>query len=96
MISVFSHRNLNIHLSHNLRYRIPYGLRSVFIILCSICFDHFTVYSYAFDCVTNLVLYTEYKSFALFYTARAVYDSCAVLRIDGVSYLITWNILHSS
>ena len=95
MISVFNHNDLNIRLSHDLRYRIPYRLRTVLIILCSIGFDRFAVYSYAFYCIADLVLNAEYKGFSLFHASRTVYDSCAVFRINGIADLVARDILQS-
>ena len=95
MISVFSHNDLNIRLSHDLRHRIPYRLRTVIIVFCRVSLDRFAVYSYAFYCIADLVLNAEYKGFSLFHASRTVYDSCAVFRINGIADLVARDILQS-
>ena len=84
MLVSLSHIDFNFLLFGYFRYCIPCSYRTIFIIRSAVCFQKFSVCSYRFDGITDLVLYSEYKCISFFNASRTIYDPCAVFRVDRI------------
>ena len=93
MLVSFSHIDFDFLLFGYFRYCIPCSYRTIFIIRSAVCLQKFSICSYSFDCITDLVLYSEYKIITLFNASLAVYDSCAVFWINSICNFQSLNII---